>query len=60
MQKEGKMLINKEQNQVYPQKKTHNYSISIYFNNEQFLSFIEQIVSCSKFQSRYLCIKSIR
>ena len=40
MQKEGKMLINKEQNQVYPQKKTHNYSISIYFNNEQFLSFI--------------------
>lgn len=75
MQKEGKMLINKEQNQVYviPEKKIpylkDNSSLPFsifksmlpqrFFQNEQLFSFIEQNVSSFVLRMPYLCIKLI-
>lgn len=72
MEKEGKMLINKEQNQVYviPEKKIpylkDNSSLpfsilksmlpQMFFQNEQLFSFIEQYVSSFVCQMSYLCI----
>jgi len=75
MEKEGKMLINKEQNQVYviPEKKIpylkDNSSLpfsilksmlpQMFFQNEQLFSFIEQYVSSFVLRMPYLCIKLI-